>query len=295
MRQIDGQTGLAVVIGNPIKHSLSPFIHNLAFDETNINAVYLAWEVAEKNLVQVLHNIRSLDMLGVNLSMPYKQLAMWYPEELSDSARLIGAINTIVNRNGKLTGYNTDGTGFFRSLEVKYDFRPQDKVISVIGGGGAALAIIVEAARLKAKKIQVFARKSNSYAPLEKKLATVADLTKSNIQLFDLNQPEIMQPAVNASDLLVNASSVGMDGKSSPVSANLTLPGDLLVADVIYKSLQTPFLQWADAQGAKTENGLGMLIYQAAESFKLWTGKAMPVEIIEKELKHKLYEDVDDV
>ncbi|GAB2027581.1 shikimate dehydrogenase [Lactovum odontotermitis] len=289
MRQIDGQTRMAAVIGNPMKHSLSPIIHNLAFDESNINAVYLAWEVAERNLVQVLHNIRTLDMLGVNLSMPYKQLAMWYPEELSDSARLIGAINTIVNRNGKLTGYNTDGTGFFQSLDAKRDFQPQEKVISVIGGGGAALAIIVEAAQLKAREIQVFARRSKSYAPLEKKLTTVADLTRSSIQLFDLNQPEILQQAVNSSELLVNASSVGMDGKSSPVSANLELPKDLLVTDVIYKSLKTPFLQWAEAQGARTENGLGMLIYQAAESFKLWTGKQMPVENIEKELMHKLY------
>jgi shikimate dehydrogenase len=240
--------------------------------------------------VQVLHNIRSLDMLGVNLSMPYKQLAMWYPETLSDSARLIGAINTIVNDNGRLTGDNTDGIGFLRSLKASHDFLVADKTISVIGGGGAALAIIVEAARQKAQQIQVFARKSKSYLPLQKKLATVAELTHCDIRLFDLNEIDQMQMRLNSSDLLVNATSVGMDGKSSPVSANLTLSSRILAADVIYKNLQTPFLNWAALQGARTENGLGMLLYQAAESFKLWTGKTMPVELIEKELRKKLYD-----
>ncbi|MDR2976182.1 MAG: shikimate dehydrogenase [Streptococcaceae bacterium] len=290
--EIDGQTRMAAVIGNPIKHSLSPFIHNMAFEELNLNATYLAWEVLERDMVQVLHNIRSLDMLGVNISMPYKQLAMWYPGKLSDSAQLIGAINTIVNEKGSLKGYNTDGLGFFRNLDVKYDFQPADKNLSVIGGGGAALAIIVEAARGKANKIQVFARRSRSFAPLKKKLETIAELTKSDIQLFDLYQLENMRQCLKASDLLVNASSVGMDGLSSPVPTTgaLVLPQGLLVADVIYKCLQTPFLKWAETQGAKTENGLGMLLYQAAESFKLWTGKRMPVDLIEKKLKQKLYD-----
>lgn len=286
--EITGYTRMAAVIATPIKHSLSPFIHNLAFKETGENGVYLAWEVNEKDLIQVLHNIRSLNMYGVNLSMPYKSLAMWFPENLSERAKLIGAINTIVNEDGKLTGHNTDGIGFFKSLEDE-NFFPEDKVITILGGGGAALAIITEAALKKAKKINVFARKSPSYNLLTKKIQTLSSLIGTEIQLFDLNDQNLLNGLLNESQLFINATSVGMDGSSIPINDDIQIKSNLLVADVIYKSKETPLLRWADSQNLRRVNGLGMLIYQAAESFKLWTGKDMPVKLIKDELSKKLY------
>ncbi|MBB5888122.1 shikimate dehydrogenase [Lactovum miscens] len=286
--EITGYTRMAAVIATPIKHSLSPFIHNLAFKETGENGVYLAWEVNEKDLIQVLHNIRSLNMYGVNLSMPYKSLAMWFPENLSERAKLIGAINTIVNEDGKLTGHNTDGIGFFKSLEDE-NFFPEDKVITILGGGGAALAIITEAALKKAKKINVFARKSPSYNLLAKKIQTLSSLIGTEIQLFDLNDQNLLNGLLNESQLFINATSVGMDGSSIPINDDIQIESNLLVADVIYKSKVTPLLRWADSQNLRRVNGLGMLVYQAAESFKLWTGKDMPVKLIKDELSKKLY------
>ncbi|HEY0222662.1 MAG TPA: shikimate dehydrogenase [Lactovum miscens] len=286
--EITGYTRMAAVIATPIKHSLSPFIHNLAFKETGENGVYLAWEVNEKDLIQVLHNIRSLNMYGVNLSMPYKSLAMWFPENLSERAKLIGAINTIVNEDGKLTGHNTDGIGFFKSLEDE-NFFPEDKVITILGGGGAALAIITEAALKKAKKINVFARKSPSYNLLAKKIQTLSNLIGTEIQLFDLNDQNLLNGLLNESQLFINATSVGMDGSSIPINDDIQVKSNLLVADVIYKSKETPLLRWADSQNLRRVNGLGMLVYQAAESFKLWTGKDMPVKLIKDELSKKLY------
>ncbi|MDR0299437.1 MAG: shikimate dehydrogenase [Streptococcaceae bacterium] len=287
--KINGQTRMAAVVANPIQYSLSPFIHNLAFEETGENGAYLAWEVAERDLIQVLHNIRALNMYGINLSMPYKSIAMWFPENLSERAKLIGAINTIVNKNGKLTGHNTDGIGFFKSLEEE-DFFPNGKTVTIIGGGAAAIAIIAEAALQKTRKINVFARKSESYLPLEKKLQTLSSLTAVEIELFDLQRQDKLQEALDQSNLFINATSVGMDGQSMPISVEHTAKPELLVVDVIYKSLKTPFIKWAESQNLKAKNGLGMLIYQAAESFKLWTGKSMPIELIKKELSEKLYE-----
>ncbi|MDR0298451.1 MAG: shikimate dehydrogenase [Streptococcaceae bacterium] len=293
--EINGYTRMAAVIANPIKHSLSPFIHNLAFELTGENGVYTAWELKENEpsdkkdtlLKAALGNIRLLNMYGVNLSMPYKQLAMWYVNDLSESAKLIGAINTIENRDGTLIGHNTDGLGFWR-MAAKNGFRPAGESVVVLGGGGAALAIIAEAALQSASKITVLARRSASFQPLSEKLQTLSALTGIKIELFDINQVEKTSSAVTESKIVVNATSVGMDGLSSPLASAVKFDSGQFVADAIYKIPETPFLKNAKSQGARTANGVGMLLYQAAESFKLWTGKDMPVTAIQKELEKKL-------
>lgn len=283
---IDGRTRMAAVVANPIKHSLSPFIHNRAFELVKENGIYVAWEVGEKDLAQTLANIRLFNMYGVNLSMPHKQLAMWYVNELSDEAKLIGAINTVVNTDGKLVGHNTDGIGFVKSLEAK-NYYVRGKEITILGGGGAAIAIIVTAALKKVAQINVFARHSESYKPLKTKLETLSALTGVKIALQELNNKIFLQEAIARSSLLTNATSVGMDGVSNPMPEELKLPPNQFVVDVIYKGLGTPFLKWASIQGATTMNGIGMLLYQAAESFHLWTGKEMPISQIEEEIKEK--------
>lgn len=211
--KIDGYTRMAAVVANPIKHSLSPFIHNLAFDLTDENGVYLAWEVESKKLAAIVENVRNLDMYGLNISMPYKGEIIKFMDELSPAAELIGAVNTVVNHSGKLIGHNTDGIGFFNSLK-KYDFKIENKQILVLGGGGAAIALIAQAALSGAKKIVVAARKSASYDPLNEKLAKLSAKTGVEILLTDLSGADRLQKELNQTDLLVNATSVGMDGAS---------------------------------------------------------------------------------
>ncbi|MGO2645119.1 MAG: shikimate dehydrogenase [Lactococcus cremoris] len=285
--KIDGYTRMAAVVANPIKHSLSPFIHNLAFDLTDENGVYLAWEVESKKLAAIVENVRNLDMYGLNISMPYKGEIIKFMDELSPAAELIGAVNTVVNHSGKLIGHNTDGIGFFNSLK-KYDFKIENKQILVLGGGGAAIALIAQAALSGANKIVVAARKSASYDPLNEKLAKLSAKTGVEILLTDLSGADRLQKELNQTDLLENATSVGMDGASFPLEKSLILPDKLLVVDAIYKVRETPFLRWAKEQGAQTENGLGMLIGQAAESFYLWTGKEMPVDKITLEMEREV-------
>lgn len=273
--EINGQTKLAAVIANPIKHSLSPFIHNYAFEHVCENGIYLAFEVVKDDLKATITSIKSLDMYGANLSMPYKEPALTYMDEVSEVAKLTGAINTIVNQDGRLFGTTTDGVGFFKSIK---DFVVKDSEIIVLGAGGAARAIIAEAALQGAKQITVYNR---TYKP----------------ELFEHYPGNIIVKPLQAltqlsGDLLINTTSVGMDGVSMPIPLTMTIPQSVIVADVIYQPLETPLLKYAKSNGNQTVNGLGMLLYQAAESFKLWTGKEMPTELIGPELEKKVYGEI---
>ena len=283
--KIDGYTRLAAVVANPIKHSISPFIHNSAFEATGINGVYLALEVEVSDLAETVANIRRYQMFGINLSMPYKEEVIPYLDELSDEVRLIGAVNTVVNQNGNLIGYNTDGKGFFKSLP---SFKISGKKMVLLGAGGAAKAILTQAILDGVSQVSVFVR-SISMEKTKPYLETLQSETGFRVDLYALEEHSVLQEKIADSDLLVNATSVGMDGKSSPVPENLLLPENLLVADIIYQPFETPFLQWAKSQGNVAVNGLGMLLYQAAEAFKLWTGKDMPTDEIWQSLTERYH------
>ena len=281
--KIDGYTRLAAVVANPIKHSISPFIHNRAFETTHTNGVYLAWEVETTDLAETVANIRRYQMFGINLSMPYKEQVIPYLDELSEEARLIGAVNTVVNREGTLIGYNTDGKGFFKSLP---SFKISKKRLVLLGAGGAAKAILAQAILDGVSQISVFVR-SSSMEKTRPYLEKLENTTGFRVDLFALEDVSELQARIIDSDLLVNATSVGMDGVSLPIPSSVVLPEKLLVADVIYQPFETPFLKWARNQGNQSINGLGMLLYQAAEAFQLWTGKKMPTDQIWELLKQK--------
>ena len=281
--KLDGYTRLAAVVANPIKHSISPFIHNTAFAATATNGVYVAWEIEASDLEQTIRNIRRYQMFGINLSMPYKEQVISYLDELSDEARLIGAVNTVVNHDGILIGYNTDGKGFFKSLP---SFTITGKKMTLLGAGGAAKSILAQAILDGANQISVFVRES-SMEKTKSYLDRLEEQTGFKVDLYALEDVSELQARIAESDLLVNATSVGMDGKSSPVPESIVLPETLLVADIIYKPFETPFLKWARSQGNPAVNGLGMLLHQAAEAFQLWTGKEMPTEVIWQSLQEK--------
>jgi len=281
--KIDGYTRLVAVVANPIKHSISPFIHNSAFEATNTNGVYLAWEVDATELAETVANIRRYQMYGINLSMPYKEQVIPYLDQLSEEACLIGAVNTVVNREGTLIGYNTDGKGFFKSLP---SFKISKKRLVLLGAGGAAKAILAQAILDGVSQISVFVR-SSSMEKTRPYLEKIQNATGFRVDLFALEDVQDLQDSITQADLLVNATSVGMDGSSQPIPTSIVLPEKLLVADVIYQPFETPFLKWAKEQGNQSINGLGMLLYQAAEAFELWTGKEMPTDQIWELLKQK--------
>ena len=281
--KIDGYTRLAAVVANPIKHSISPFIHNSAFEATNTNGVYLAWEVDAAELAETVANIRRYQMYGINLSMPYKEQVIPYLDQLSEEACLIGAVNTVVNREGTLIGYNTDGKGFFKSLP---SFKISRKRMILLGAGGAAKAILAQAILDGVSQISVFVR-SASMGKTKPYLEKIQNATGFRVDLFALEDVQNLQDSITQADLLVNATNVGMDGSSQPIPTSIVLPEKLLVADVIYQPFETPFLKWAKEQGNEAINGLGMLLYQAAEAFEFWTGKEMPTDQIWELLKQK--------
>ena len=281
--KIDGYTRLAAVVANPIKHSISPFIHNRAFEATHTNGVYLAWEVEGTDLAETVANIRRYQMFGINLSMPYKEQVISYLDQLSEEARLIGAVNTVVNREGTSIGYNTDGKGFFKSLP---SFKISGKRMVLLGAGGAAKAILAQAILDGVSQVSVSVR-STSIEKTRPYLEKLQNETGFKVDLFALEDVSELQARITDSDLLVNATSVGMDGVSQPIPTSIVLPEKILVADVIYQPFETPFLKWARNQGNHAVNGLGMLLYQAAEAFQLWTGKEMPTDQIWELLKQK--------
>ena len=283
--QIDGHTRLAAVVATPIKHSKSPFIHNYAFDKLGINGVYVAWDIQPEDLEETVKNIRRYDMLGINLSMPYKQPVVQYLDELDISASLFGAVNTVVNRDGKLIGYNTDGYGFFASLPDH--FKLEGARIVSIGGSGAATAIAAYAALHGAGHIDMF-NKPQYLEVTRQTQGKISQKTGVSIDVYDWTDQDLIQEKILEADLVINANGVGMDGQSMVIAPETRFKEGQLVADIIYQPFETPFLTLAKQQGMETVNGLGMLLHQAAGAFKLWTGQDMPTDEIWQELE-KIY------
>lgn len=284
IEEISGQTRLVGFYANPARHSLSPKMHNLSFSKLGIDAVYLAFEVTKEALPTQIQAIRNMQMLGVNLSMPHKVAALDYVDELSPAAKIIGAINTIVNHEGKLIGHNTDGIGFMVSLaENQIDIIGQ--TITIIGAGGAATAMITQAALDGVKQIYVLNRPSAHFKTYQEKIQAIMQATNCPIELISLEDQALVYQAVNKSQLLVNATSVGMypNVDELPIDKEV-LRSDLPVYDAIYHPQETKLLKAAAAKGTLTINGLGMLLHQGAAAFKLWTNQEMPVDYVKEHL-----------
>ena len=280
--RIDGYTRMAAVIAKPIRHSISPFIHNHAYQLTATNAVYLAWEVAEEQVEQSLQQLRVLDMLGANISMPYKKKVLPYLDQVDESAQLIGSVNTIVQKDGCLTGYNTDGLGFLKSLPKTFSIK--DKKLVLLGAGGAATAIILEAIRQGVAEIHLFVR-PESLAKYQAIYSPLSEALSFSIVLHDLSSLDQVNAMMVEADLLINATGLGMDGVSLPVPKDFTFPKGCLVADLAYFPAKTPFLQLAEEQEVQTVNGLGMLFHQAGLAFELMTDKPFPEQEVWQAVK----------
>ena len=279
--RITGHTELIGLMAYPIRHSSSPAMHNEAFAYLGLDYAYLAFEVDNSTLEDAIKGLRALKMVGSNVSMPNKTVVGQYLDKLSPAAELCGAVNTIVNENGVLTGHITDGIGFVRNLK-EHGVDVKGKKMVVLGAGGAATAIEIQAALDGVSTLHIFNRKGRSWERALKLADTINANTSCKAAVSDLADEASLRQALEASTILTNATSLGMapHADTCPIPDASMLRPKLIVSDIIYNPKQTRLLQMASANGCATFNGLYMLLFQGAEAFRLWTGKEMPIEPI---------------
>lgn len=267
----------------PIRHSLSPEMQNKALEEVGLPYTYMAFEVDNLAFGKAIEGLKALKMRGTGVSMPNKQLACKYVDELTPAAKLVGAINTIVNDDGYLKGYNTDGTGHIRAIkESGFDIKGKKMVL--VGAGGAATAIGAQGAIEGLKEIMLFNRKDEFYEEALAFAKRVNDNTDCTVTVTDLADQRAFAQAIAGADILTNGTKAGMKPLENEcvVSDKSMLRPGLLVSECVYNPHITKLLRMAMDAGCKTIDGYGMLLWQGAEQFKLWTGKDFPLEYIKK-------------
>lgn len=281
--QITGHTGLLCLLGSPVEHSISPAMHNEACNQLGLDYAYLAFDVAEEKMPDAVNALKLFNARGWNITMPGKNIMCTLADKLSPASEITGACNTIVNEDGVLTAYTTDGIGFMRAVEEN-DVNIIGKNMTLLGGGGAATAILVQAALDGVKEIDVFNIRDDFYPRLEEIAFKLNERTDCTVSVHDFSNPEELNNAIANSAILVNGTSVGMapNTERTLITDHSVFRPDLFVFDVIYNPQETQLLKDAKAAGCKTANGMYMLLYQGAASFKLWTGQDMPVEIIKE-------------
>jgi len=265
-----------MLIGDPVEGSLSPAMMNAAFRALGLNDIYVAVRVPEKLLADAMAGIRKMDIAGMNVTIPHKITVMKFLDELDETAISAGAVNTIKNRQGEMVGFNTDGEGALRNLEKKIG-KVDGKKALLLGAGGAARAIAFSLAKAGAEL--TIANRTLSRA---RELALAIEHTLgTKVSFVPLEQAKL-RAAIKDSDILINATSVGMrpEKDKTLVTAEM-MHENLVVHDIVYKPLQTRLLREAKKAGARTIDGLGMLVQQGALAFEIWTGKRAPVKVME--------------
>lgn len=287
--RIDARTELIGLIATPIGHSISPRMHNLALKKLGLNAVYMAFDVGQEQLEATVRGFRALSIRGWNVSMPNKQRIIPYLDELSPAARLSGAVNTVVNEQGRLIGHNTDGVGFVRGLSAA-GIPVSGKKMTVLGAGGAAMAIAVQSALDGLTELSIFNRSGGSFDKARRIVHIINEqmpTTGCHASCYRLEDQERLRREVETSDILTNATNVGMaplEGQSLIAETGWLSP-ELVVADVIYMPRKTRLMEQAKEAGCQVIlNGLNMVLYQGAEAFKLWFGQDMPVDFVKEKL-----------
>lgn len=278
---VNGHTKIAGIFGDPIGHTLSPAMHNAAFRAVGMNAVYVPFHVKadpKGALKAAVESVRALGMLGVNVTIPHKEKVFKFLDEVDEHAIEIGAVNTIVNREGRLFGYNTDGAGYVLSLRKETGFRPGGKKAVIIGSGGAARSILYSILALSPSSVVLVNRTVKRAEALAKEFAP---RFSSQVEAAPLERGAMEKLLVSA-DLVVNTTSIGMMGKGELELPLDVLPSRAVVSDIVYRPLKTGLIKAAEKRGLKVHAGLGMLIRQGAIGFELWTGRKAPVNVMEK-------------
>ena len=279
LKNVFGRTDLsttrAAVIGSPVTHSLSPLLHNAAFNSLGMDWEYLALEITESELDEVLAQMRSGNLGGLSVTMPFKTRVASLVDECTSIAEKLSAVNCVVANEKGLIGHNTDGDGFLNGLIHEAQFDPKGKKVAVIGAGGAARAVIEALARSGAASIMVVNRtpaKAESAADLAGEVGVVGTLE-----------------GISGADLVVNATSIGMKDSQVDIPCSVDLlHSSQLVVDLIYHPLETRWISLAKQKGIDSHNGVSMLLFQAAEAFTLWTGEEAPISIMQEAITQEL-------
>lgn len=269
---MDSHTLLFGVIGDPVRHSRSPVMHNRAFAETGFNGVYAAFHVTPDKLGEAIAGMRALGFGGLNVTIPHKVAVMDYLDDIDESAQAAGAVNTIVHREGRLIGYNTDGIGYVRSLKEEAEPDLAGKTVVVLGSGGAARGIVWALLREKPARVVLANRTAE-------KAMRLAERFKGAPAAVEAVPWEALRRVCAEADIVVNTTSVGMapNTEETPVDPAWLRPG-AVASDIVYNPLKTAFLAGAEARGCRIHGGLGMFVYQGACAFEYWTGRPAPVQ-----------------
>lgn len=275
---IDGNTKVVGLIGNPVEHSLSPVMHNTAFKKLNLNYVYLPFKVEDNKLKNVIDGAASLNIKGLNVTIPHKINIIPYLDELDPIAKLIGAVNTIDLKNKK--GYNTDGIGALKAIEEITSLK--NKKIVITGAGGSARAISFQIANENIDNLVIINRNEDKAKSLSE------DILKSNLnENINYNSLDKLKNELYDADIFIDTTPLGLKSNDKPIATHNILHEDLIVNDIVYNPINTPLLKEAEIANSKTISGIKMLLYQGAESFKIWTGIKPPIDVMEEViLKH---------
>ena len=274
---------MTALLGSPVSHSISPQMHNESFRLLGLDYVYLAFDIKPEQLREAVSGLKTAGISGFNLTMPLKVHILPYLDELTPAASLAGAVNTVIVQDGRLIGHTTDGVGYMRSVsDAGGDII--GKKMTLLGAGGAATAICVQAALDGVSSIDMFKRKNATWDKTAAFCERVASETGCNIRLLDIGDNSLLGDSISGSAILTNATSVGMEPKSdaSPILDPYMLAEGLIVSDIIYNPRETLLMKQAKERGCPCFNGMYMLLYQGAAAFECWTGQEMPTDIIKE-------------
>lgn len=272
---ISGKTKVCGVIGDPIEHTMSPAMHNAAFQKLGLDYLYLPFRVSKEEVSKAIDGMRALKIRGLNVTIPHKTAVIPFLDKLDPLAEKIGAVNTIVNDDSVLTGYNTDATGFLQVM-LERGINPEGKSIVVLGAGGASRGVSFILAENGARLV-ILNRRLEKADDLARR---VSQLAKNEVKALELKE-ENLTLVLKKADVLVNTTSIGMipGNDKTPVPAALLKPS-LVVFDIVYNPLKTRLLREAEAAGSKTISGIEMLAWQGALAFEKWTGEKAPVDLM---------------
>ena len=282
----DAKTRLYVLLGNPVDHSLSPSLHNAAFRAQAINCTYLATEVEQENINDALQGMKALSISGANVTYPFKEAVVQYLDSISREAESVNAVNTIINRNGRLHGEITDGEGFFASLKEIFPAFKQNSLVAVIGAGGACRSAAYTLAERGAERVTIFNR-------TVKKAETLSDLLISKIAVgssyYYPLEKELIKKALGEHSLIIYGLPFDSDLFMEAVKESPLIDKNTLLYDLRYNPYQTKVMELFKAKGGRCCNGLGMLLWQAVYAYELFTGRTAPVEVMKKAVGYEKY------
>jgi shikimate dehydrogenase len=282
MEKINGQTIVCAVFGDPVAHSFSPAMHNAAYRALGMNCVYIACHVRANRLQDATQAIRALGFKGANVTVPHKKAIAAHLDELCGDALQSGSVNTIVNRDGRLLGYSTDGIGFVRSLHAEAGYEPAGKNILILGAGGSATALLY---RLIGSGIASLTMVNRDFAKAVNLQERVRLNTRFEMRVKGFN--ELTASDLESADLLINTTTVGLHDDVSLIPPHFLHP-DLFVYDIVYKRGGTTLVNEAQAAGCRVLSGLALLLHQGAESFRLWFEREPPVAVMREALERTL-------